>query len=252
MKTKYIFFITSAVILGLSSCTTSTYVSNNVNTPLLKEQGEVKLTVDQNNLQVAVGVTDNIGLMVNGFSKSYQGKEYFKHNGKLGEIGLGYYLPFKKNMIFETYAGVGAGNLEKKVSYTNHENTVITNSWDARGSKAFIQPSIGYCNKYIELAFTPRFSFVKYKKFNSIGFSEAELAADHLDNGKLTSGIFTFAEPALTLRFGYKFFKIQAQYGRTINIGRPEIAHGNDFGSIGFTFDIAKWYRTPARKTSGR
>jgi hypothetical protein len=246
MKTGYLLIISAAAV-GLSSCSTSLYVSNNVNVPLMREKGEVKVNVDQSNLQVAYAVSDHWGVMVNGFSRSYQGKEYFDHSGRLIEAGGGYFLPLRENVIFEAYAGGGMGKVDKKVTYTNAENRVITNTFNATGAKAFIQPSIGYGNKYFDIAFTPRFSYVKYLKFNSSGFSSEELAVDNLHQERLLKADHLFAEPALTLRAGYKFFKLQLQYGKTMNIGKSDIRYCPDFGSIGFVIDVAKWY-SPKKK----
>lgn len=241
MKTRYM-IITSIVIGLFSSCSTNMYVSNTVNVPLLKEKGEVKLNVDENDAQAAVAVTDHLGIIANGFYKKYEGKDYFDHSGKLGEIGFGYFTPLKSNWVFETYAGLGMGSVTKKVSYTNSENVVMTNSFNAHGAKAFIQPNIGYSTRYFDFALTPKFSFVKYTSFSYWGFSQEELKESYLDNNKLTKGFYTFAEPALTLRAGYRFLKIQAQYGLTLKLGNQEIAAPSQFGSVGLVFDFAKWH----------
>jgi hypothetical protein len=248
MKTSYI--IPTLALAGLfCSCSTNTYVSNTVNVPLFKEKGEIKANIDQNDLQVAVAIDDHWGVMANGFYKAYDGEEYYSHSGRLGELGLGYFTPLKnKNLIFETYVGGGMGSVSKKVTYTNNDNAEITNSFNARGARAFIQPGIGYSNQYFDAAFSPRFSFVKYTRFSSTGFSQEELAKDYLENDRILNGFYTFAEPALTLRAGYRFIKLQGQYGLTMKMSGGNLRYQSMFGNIGLAFDIASWYSKPARK----
>jgi hypothetical protein len=241
--------ITLAIAGLFSSCSTNLYVPNTVNVPLLKEQGEVKLNITETDAQVAVGVTKHIGVMVNGFSKNYEGKEYFKHYGRLAEIGVGYYTPLKnKNLIFEAYGGAGMGKVDKTVTYMNWEkNKEFSNNFHATGYRYFVQPSIGYTNKYFDLAFTPRFTYLQYTRFTSMGFTEYDLMMEYLDNGKLTKSYFTFLEPALTLRAGYKWVKLQAQYGFLVKLGNQEIKAPSQFGSLGLVFDFARWNKKTSK-----
>src|ERR1044072_8929111 len=76
----------------LSSCATTMYTTNAVNVPLLKEKGEVKINATQNDLQAAIAVSDNIGIMANGYYKNYDGSNNYKHGGSMGELGIGYLL----------------------------------------------------------------------------------------------------------------------------------------------------------------
>ncbi|MCW3071027.1 MAG: hypothetical protein JWO44_917 [Bacteroidetes bacterium] len=244
---KYL-LIPSALITLLSSCSTTMYVSNTVNVPLLKEKGEVKINVDQNDAQIAVAVGKHWGVMANGFYKSHESNDNYVHEGNLAEAGFGYYKPFRNNLVFETYTGLGIGTIDKKQTFTAGDNSVYWASFSAQGTKAFLQPSIGYCGRFLDLAFTPRLSFVKYTHFSSYGYSEAQLAEDYLENNRLTTGIYTFAEPALTLRAGYKFVKVQAQYGLTMNLSPRNIKHSANFASIGLVIDIARWYKGPRQE----
>ncbi|MCW3101681.1 MAG: hypothetical protein JWO09_121 [Bacteroidetes bacterium] len=231
-----------------SSCSTNLYVPNTVNAPLLQEKGEIKANFDETDLQVAVAVTDHVGVMANGYYRTYEGKEYFVHEGRMGELGLGYFTPLKNHLVFETYIGGGMGSVNKKVTYTNYDNAEVTNSFYAKGARAFIQPGIGYSNKYFDAAFTPRVSVVKYSRFTYSGFGEEELARDYLDKGRLLDGYYTFAEPAFTVRLGYKYLKLQAQYGLTMKLSGGDIRYQSTFGSIGVVLDIAKRFRPGKRK----
>ncbi|HEX8517608.1 MAG TPA: hypothetical protein VF868_15530 [Bacteroidia bacterium] len=248
MNLKYLSIFFPFLFLA-SSCSTNMYVSNTVNAPLLKEKGEVKVNLDNSNAQIAVAVADHWGIMVNGFYKSYEKESKdFSHRGTLGELGFGYFKPFRNNMVFEVYTGLGIGTIDKKQTYSTSDNTVYWASYDAQGTKAFLQPGIGYAGRFFDVAFTPRLSFVKYTHFRAFGYTEEQLAEDYLNNDQLTSGIFTFAEPAFTVRGGYKFIKLQAQYGLTMNITQRNIKHPSNFASLGLVLDIAKWYKKPRQE----
>jgi hypothetical protein len=241
MKINYLLIISASFAL-LSSCTTQMYVTNTVNVPLLKEKGEVKVNLTQTDAQLAVGLSKHWGVMVNGFYKSFDKDEDYVNRGVLAEAGFGYFKPFRNNLVLEAYTGVGMGTIEKKQTYTSNDNSVYWASFNAQGARAFIQPSIGYGGRFFDVAFTPRMSFVKYTHFRAFAYTEEQLAEDYLDNDRLTDGFYMFGEPAFTVRAGYKFIKVQAQYGLTMNLSGKDIRHSSDFGSIGLVIDIAKWY----------
>jgi hypothetical protein len=219
------------------------YVSNAVNAPLLREKGEVKLNVTQNDLQAAVAVSDHVAIMANGFYRNYKNDNY-KHNGFQGELGMGYFKPLESNnnLIFEAYGGIGLGKVFKQQEFRNPENgNLYLGSFEANGGKLFVQPSFGFATRFFDIALTPKFSLVKYTSFSSDAYPENELRNDYLYDNEITRSAYLFAEPAITIRGGYKFIKLQAQYGLTLNMGN-RIKHDPDFASLGLVFDIAQWY----------
>lgn len=242
MKNQILLSLTVTIILALNSCTTQMYVSNTVNAPLLKHRGEVQLTATSNDLQAAVGVGRHVGLMLNGFYKNYNGSNNYRHDGLLGEAGVGYFTPISENFVFETYVGAGAGRVHKQEEFTGPGGNAYLASFDARAGKLFIQPDFGYKSRFFDVVVSSRFSFVKYNEFSQSGYPQRELEEDYLENDRITDPLFVFAEPALTLRGGYKFIKLQFQYGLTINATSERIKHPYSFSSLGVVIDIAKWY----------
>ncbi len=235
----------SSILAGglfFNSCTTQMYVSNAVNAPLLKEKGEVQVAVTKNDLQAAVAVGRNMGIMANGYYQNYTGDNSYQHNGALGEAGLGYFTPISHNFIFETYVGAGAGKIHKQEMFTDQNDNSYMASFNANAAKLFVQPDIGYKSKFFDFVVSSRFSFVKYNSFSQTNYTQQQLADDHLDNNNLTGPLFMFAEPALTLRGGYKFIKLQFQYGLTVNMTSNQIKHATNFSSLGLIINIAKWY----------
>jgi hypothetical protein len=243
MKTIIKLFAVSAAIAGLSSCSTTMYTTNAVNAPLLKEQGEVKINLTQNDLQAAVAVTDHIGIMANGYYKNYESDHNYRHSGGMGELGIGYLLNSENNLVMETFIGGGLGKVHKQEQLNTNGPSPYMASFNANAAKAFVQSNLGYRTKYFDVALTPKFSFVKYSNFSSSNYTQDELKDDYLDKNRLTDPLYVFAEPAITVRGGYKFIKLQLQYGVTLNLGGQSIRKTPDFASLGLVIDIAKWYK---------
>lgn len=242
MKTNFTLVSSAAILLFLGSCSTQMYVSNAVNAPLLKEKGEVQLNVTQNDLQAAVAVGRNVAVMANGYYAGYRGNDDYDHNGLLGEAAVGYFTTLENDFIFEGFAGAGAGRLHKQQTFINQADQRYTASFKANAAKFFIQPDFGIKTKFFDAIVSTRFSAVKYTSFSQQNYPTDELRKDYLDNGRLTNPMFVFAEPALTARVGYKYLKLQLQYGLTINVTGNPIRHPANFSSLGLVIDIGKWY----------
>lgn len=238
-------------LFAFNSCSTQMYVSNAVNAPALKEKGEVQLTVTQNDLQAAAALGRNFAIMANGYFTKYNGDNNYVHGGLLGEAGIGYYKMISPRTTFETFVGLGGARIYKEEQFIDQNDRITLGRFDANATKLFIQPDLGYRNKYFDAIISSRFSFVKYTRFTSENYPANELAEDYLDNNNLTGPLFMFAEPALTLRLGYKFIKVQAQWGLTVNMTSNRIRHANNFSSLGLVINIAKWYNNPDGLPSG-
>jgi len=240
---KLILFLSAGLLVFLNSCTTQMYVSNSVNAPLLKEKGEVQVNITQNDLQASAALGKNFAVMANGFYMNYKdNNSNYKHDGILGEAALGYFKPYKNNLVFEAFAGAGGGRISKQQMFTDNNNNSYLAYFNAEATKVFIQPDIGYKTKFFDAVFSSRFSGVKYTSFDQQNYPEVELHNDYLDNNNLLGPLFIFAEPAVTLRGGYKFVKLQFQYGLTINMTPNDIKHADNFSSLGVVINIAKWY----------
>lgn len=242
--------LTSALFV-LVSCNTQMYVSNAVNAPLLKEKGEVQVALTQNDLQAAVGLGNSFGVMANGFYRNYKSDNNYEHGGILGEAAIGYFKPLENNFVFETFVGGGAGRVYKQKEFIDANDARYIGKFDANAVKGFIQPDFGYKSRFFDAVISSRFSLVKYSSFSPENYPEEELHKDYLDNSNLTGPLFMFAEPALTLRAGYKYVKLQAQFGLTINLTGSNIRHEDNFSSLGIILNIGRWYNdtpvTPAK-----
>lgn len=245
MKPLYYFLSGIAGLVFFSACNTTLYVSNAVNAPVLKEKGEVKVAVTQNDLQAAVGAGNNFGIIANGYYQNYKASDNYEHGGGYGELGIGFFTNTEddNSLFFEMYGGAGYGTIHKQEMFRDQFDNSYMASFNAEAGKIFLQPDFAFSNKFVDVIFTPKFSFVKYTSFSHTNYPEQELRNDYLDNDNLTGPVFMFAEPALTLRGGYKFIKLQAQFGLTLNLTGNNIRHPSSFSSLGLVFDIARWYR---------
>jgi hypothetical protein len=229
--------------VALSSCTTRLYVPNAVNAPLLAERGEVKINLTQNDLQFAFSPANNVGIIANGFFMTRTTKNNYQHRGAMFEAGVGYYTTTSTKLSFEGFVGAGYGNVYKQETVQDANDNDVTASFNATAMKFFIQPDFGFRSRVIDVALTPRIAFLKYGNFSQTNYSEAQLADYKLSGNNLTSGMYVFAEPALTLRAGYKFMKVQLQYGMSLNVTGKQILAPDNFSSIGIVVDIARWYK---------
>jgi hypothetical protein len=223
--------ITAAVTF--SSCKT-VYQPNVVNTPLLTNAGEFRAYVDPGNLQLAYAVSDHFGLMANGFyvSEGAEDNSISGHGG-LVEAGFGYFTPAGP-FVFETYVGGGRGWLGFH-EYRNENGNSVRREFSAGGTRFFVQPSIGYSGSLFEIGLTPRIIFGKFDNISTNYSSQ-----DQIDGSfyQIDRPVWTFIEPALTLRGGYKFIKLQAQFGFSAKMNSEPLSYKDSFVNIGISFDL--------------
>ena len=218
----------------ISSCRT-VYAPNALNIPLLQEKGEVKATIATNNAQVAVALSDHIGVMANGYLNAYKSDDKtFKNNGKGAEIGAGYFAQTEHRIIYEVYGGIGLYDV--KIKEASDSKT-----FNASAVKYFVQPAVGWVNRYFEIAVSPRLSVVKYGSPDIVGYTIEEQSANYFNI--LDKKAHAFLEPTLILRGGYRFVKLQVQYGHSFKLSKNNINYDDSIGSIGLIFDIAGWYK---------
>jgi hypothetical protein len=241
IRGHYVLWSTAAMAIALSSCTTTLYKSNAVNTPLFHEEKQTRISAGPGNVQAAYAITDHVGIMGNIFWEKYE-KDNKDNSGNLIEVGAGYFTPILPDMIFETYGGIGLGKISFDETLNAGQNNTRKRNYDVNGMRWFIQPGIGYANPYFEAAFTPRFSFVSFSNFSSSGYTAEEIEKENLDKNTIENTMWMFVEPAITLRGGYKWIKLQAQYGVTLKANGADLNHGDDFFNISLIADIGTWF----------
>lgn len=241
------------VLFLLSSCTPTYYLPNNVNTPLHQEKGELQVTgfggaATEFNLagvNAAYSITENTGAMINTcaiFAEPFHGeitttdKNYSPHNRSfMAEGGYGYFKPFGplNAFVFESYAGYGvysnnrAINDESSVSYLIH--------------RPFVQPALGFRNKYVEISGGIRFTMLNFTNDKRTDAFVSNEFQNNTFEDWMEKSTFTW-EPFFSLAAGTQHVKLQIQF---INIPQillfgihPESGYFENTGNISLGLQI--------------
>ncbi|KAA2241278.1 hypothetical protein F0L74_15310 [Chitinophaga agrisoli] len=271
MKRPVLIFLLLAGGLSFSACNKHIYVPNTVNAPLLKERYEFKGSVSPTNYQAAFAVTNHVAIMANGqyvFRPDFNSGDESEDGlfvdqyvrGGLFEGAVGFFQPLdsRKRMVFDTYAGFGAGSFKTlDVAFNDESATGNNNDYLLRAhfSKVFIQPSIGFVHPAIEAAFSSRISMLNFYD-QYLGNKVFETNPDRRDNFmRVGSKSRFFFEPAFTFRAGYKYVKFQMQLSFAVPM-EDETYSGYEvsqyfqpvaFG-MGASVNIAQWYNEFRKK----
>ena len=239
MKTSFtsLSLLAFAFVAGLSSCK-SVYHPNAVNTPLFNNAGEFRGTIDPSNVQLAYAITDHAAVMVNGFRvKETSDDNAIQGMGGLVEAGFGYYTRFRP-FIFETFVGAGMGRVQfDETRYDSSQTMHFT--YEATGMRFFIQPSFGIGTRFFDVALTPRFVLGKYNNI-STNYS----MQDQIDGKfyQIDRPLWTFIEPALTVRAGYQWIKLQVQFGLSQKLNAEALSYKDSFFNVGISINLFRNY----------
>ena len=238
------------------SCSHYYYVPNVQNVPLFREKNEYRfsgtygLGTETSCLEVqgAYSVTGNFGVMTNFMSaKGIENSEESWAKGNYLDAAIGYYKPLHKSGVFEIYGGVGGSKQHHQYRSEiydpgNPAYNLNAGTSDLSFIKIFIQPSIGMTFNGFDFAFSTRFNRLSFNKTdNQIDELSNEYEFDKLNTTAQTKN-FLFFEPALTIRGGWKYLKVQLQ-GATASYLNNEHYHFDQYHiSIGLNVAIAKRY----------
>ncbi|MBN1181420.1 MAG: hypothetical protein JXB49_03975 [Bacteroidales bacterium] len=225
MKKNLYFLPGFIIILIIASSCAPAYVPNVVNTPMLSNKGDTKIAIHGGtagfNPQFAIGITDNIGLMVNGsFADRTSDSTDNFHKHQFAELGIGYYKKLGRIGRFETFGGCGYGKVK-----AYYDNAIWEDYANTEYIRAFLQPSIGLTTKVIDFSLTPRFVMVNLTQ------------SGHKDIGY-------FAEPVVTTKLGYEYFKITSQLGFSfpLNLSHIDFDYAPMIFAVGMQINIGRKY----------
>lgn len=249
-----------AIVAGLgmafASCNHHYYVPTSINAPMLTEKNEFMgqlgvgftETSDFVHFQGAYGITNEVGVMVNGLTTGGNTRYGIVNPtedygfGHQFELGVGYHKPFGDVFGAEIYAGYGT-------AYQKH-GYIRDNEPDAfseiRNRAYFIQPSIGLRTNVVDFIFTLRFNTVD---FHSVDTSAAALPENESRalRSMSTNNIQNYFQPGITLRLGYKYLKFQTQLSLMgLSNDQRDFPVNNLNFNIGLTFHFAPRFKTQA------
>jgi hypothetical protein len=227
-----------AALAALPACKT-VYAPNIASTPLLRERGELRATVDRRNLQLAYAVADHLGLLANGYHRkedeTTDDGEHRRGRGDFVELGAGYFTPLPRVhewLQLEVYGGLGAGTVSHDITPAGgtkrHFETTV--------SRAFLMPTVGVTRKWFDVALSVRVAGAWYTDPVSEDYGPGELEGDGFAD--LGGRVWWFLEPALTVRAGYKWVKLELQVGRSIKLNTTDLQNDPGMVTLGLNVDL--------------
>ncbi len=231
-------FIYLVIGFGLVSCNPKFYSPNTQNVPLISEKGETNLTLSGNGNQVefqgAYGIAGNIAVIANGGLFIPSDINGDGGSGKIIEFGGGYFKPISEKWIFEAYGIFGFGSFENHLPSTTYYHPQTNGNISANIFRVGIQPNFGYKSKYFSAAVSSRIVNLSYNNIKGdLIFEDTNQPSylkDHSSNFLI--------EPALTVRGGFEKFKLQVQYGYSVNLSNSDFRQDNNFLTIGLNFNF--------------
>ena len=209
---KTIIFPSILTLLLSSSCVHYVYMPNVMNVPLLKEQFDSHISASlgtgesttSGDVQTSFAVTKHMGIMSN-YAYTQQGNESSGAKGNYLDLAAGYFVPIGEKGVFEVFGGAGFNNQHHVFSTSSSTNATASGSltWDLAYLKEFIQPSIGITGNGFDAAFSTRLCHMAFTRTETSPTQQPTLV-------KLNEDIFMI-EPAVTIRFGWKYAKFQLQ-----------------------------------------
>jgi hypothetical protein len=235
---------------SIISCSPVIYSTVGQNTPMFKEKGEFSINAGYSAAMSSDDLTDIEGLSIQtayAFDNRWAaiGSLYslknaveaddtynWKGNGTYWELGGGRYGKLGTDWwAYEVFAGLGSASIK-------NEDHLSSDFLDINFTKPFVQPSIGFIHKYVDVIFTPRIGYLIFSD-PTFKFGQGEVAYEMPKDG------FVF-EPGVTLRGGYQGIKLQIQYNySTYSFGsNADLQAGvnNRFFSIGLHVLISDRY----------
>lgn len=243
--------LTCVAILSIFmiSCNRYYYKPNGVNTPLFTDKGQLHLDACGSSgdgdgagktgffdAQGAWSPIKHLGIIANYSSYNFTPDNFDFAAGKVAakahllEGGIGGYYTVgerKIKMVMDIYGGGGAGNIKSDVNMDV--------------MRLFLQPGIGVASPWFDASFNMRLSNVHYSNLTDngrgIGYLEDHNLIDPLGN-RIDQGSYTFMEPSLTVRTGYKFAKAQFQAVFANALSNPYWKYNGARFTVGFYFSL--------------
>lgn len=265
MKKPFILYI--VIFAGFfCSCQHYYYVPNVQNVPLFKEKNEASvcgvqsINIDYSNSEVmgAYSVTDNIAVISNFMTvNDNDDYPYNKGNGFYGEGAVGYYKELDENASVEVFTGFGLSKQHHLYGKSVYDGNTGTNrvinfgTSDLYFRKYFIQPEIGFTYGAFDVALSARICCLSFYKINNqiLGDSVVKYYPDRTKYFNVddiaAQRFYYLLEPALTVRGGWKFIKLQLQVVCPISLVQPSPLYLKDKSiTIGVYFSLAqRWLK---------
>lgn len=242
MKNLLLFIV---AILLLSSCTTL-YKPNMVQSPMLKEKGDLNVSgslgvtgMGNGHVQAAYAPKEHLGIMLNLMGHS-ESEGYDTNPEKLNilnaEAGIGIHKKFgsKNNLLLQVYAGYGRG---RSVNFIETNTPESRPEMSSNFSSLFFQPGIAYFGEFMDVAVDLRFKRVTMFDLNARLYSEFNwwnTEYEFFNNSSVAFGLF---EPAVTFKIGDENYRGIFQAGLNVPIANTDNYYTvNPFNYFGYDY----------------
>ena len=241
-------FLSVILLVAFSSCTHYYYIPQAQNVPLFQEKNEYRLgtsaggnnEVNTTDIQAAYSISNHMAVMANVMVADGGEKSSGDWGiGKYYDAGIGYYKAFGKHLVFEVFGGIG----NSKQHHRYDKGTA-----DLRFRKVFLQPSIGITYNGFDIALTAGISNINFYKINNP--LDKNLEEYFIINNIAEHKNSYLFEPALTIRGGWKYAKMQVQLQSAQNLSHRDLQFLYSKVSVGVLMSLAKKFeKKEAKKT---
>ena len=227
----------------LTSCFRTYYIPRTLNVPLFKEKNEFRAFVAASDvfpkgggistteIQAAYSITNKFAIMANYMSAIGGNKSTFEWGkGTYMDAAFGYYKSIKNHGVFEVFGGVGSSKQYHEYSYGDEGKRGTS---ELSFIKYFIQPSIGLTHSGVDIAFTSKLSNISFYNIK-IDINESDVEEISKNRNSI------LFEPAITIRGGWKYVKLQMQILVSRNLTNPNLNFEKGGVNFGLSFAFAK------------
>lgn len=235
---------------SLAGCSPVFYSPPSQNVPLLTHEKEFTASASlvsgtaasSVGVKAAYAVSPHVGIMAGGnaYLPDSKADSASYGSGGLFEAGAGYFTPMSNKFVFETYGLFGFGQMKNNFPKSVKKHPGTDGKINANLFSLAIQPSFGFKSKYFEAAVSTKGSLVTY---SNIGGNLMERNEDQSAEGsqqaylKANKSNFMI-EPAITLRAGFDFLKLQLQAGKSLNLSHPNFPQDEGWVSMGLSYRL--------------
>jgi len=227
---------TLVTLFFFTSCAPRYYSPNTQNVPLFKQKKEGHITLGGNSnrieFQGAYALSNSIAFQINSGLLGPSSRELgYDYEGKLIELGLGYYKPINENFTFEIFALGGIGRMGNTF-LDSEEDDVNDGFITANFKRIGIQPAIGIRQKNVALSLSIRLSNLMYSDIEGELTYRGEDQVMYLQ--ERDSGIIL--DPAFTLKLGPENFHLFTQIGSSFNLSDSDFYQARSFLVVGASY----------------
>ena len=236
-------FLVIGLIIGFSSCESYYYYPTSQNVLRFKDKGDANIAygTDENGYDcynLGYSITKNVAL-ISDFKTfhTYPSESSHKRKYKIGDFlwdnELSIYKKYRNCIYPAINFGYGFGQFDRNEEYYRLDIY-----------RQFVQPSIGYSNRFFDFAISSRFSRVHHdlKELKDFDLSTSQSFGEYYDFQDIGKKDFYFFEPAFTIGAGYKFVKLRFQRisVNKLSSGNLRYYDSNSYLTLNFTFNVNK------------